>query len=96
MRLVDRWQDFKVNIISCSLEVLCIFWLVPAVSTALLGRDKRAYISALRQANIYSPRQAAAAAIQEPQSTRWIITSRGLRQLVDCGKVSMNKHRNVY
>ena len=52
----------------------------------LMGRDKRAYIAMLRQAKIYPPRQAAAATIHElPQSTRWIIISCGLRQLVDCG-----------
>ena len=36
----------------------------------LWGRDKRAYIAVTREAKIYPPRQAAAAAIYEPQSMR--------------------------
>ena len=46
-----------------------------------MGRDKRAYIVALRQAKIYPPRQAGAAEIHEIPN----VPSRGLRQLVDCG-----------
>ena len=45
--------------------------------TKFRGRDKRAYIAALRQAKIYPPRQAAAAAIHKVECR----SARGLWQL---------------
>ena len=57
------------------------------------GRDKRANIAALRQAKIYPPRQAAAAAIHKMEHFTLWIAARGL-QLVHCGSQKIKKMKN--
>ena len=61
--------------------------MTPCQSMKTKGRDKRAYIAALRQAKIYPPRQAAAAAdhgLWKPQCTRRNPQD-GSLHVMDCG-----------
>ena len=55
------------------MPIFCTFMFQTCTCSNFSGRDKRAYIAVLRQAKIYPPRQAEAAA------------DRGVVQLVHCG-----------
>ena len=57
-------------------------WICIQIVKLLLGRDKRAYIAALRQAKIYPPRQAAAATDRALWQQNLKVAFKGLRNRI--------------